>query len=214
MSSLASVSIWRRLVSRVTRNRSAFMNLKSPGLYLDIGCGPKTRPENINLDYRWRPGVDVCCDISKGLPFPDEYVVGIYSEHCLEHISFAAARFVFKEFRRVLRPGGHVRIIVPDLEIYVDRYDLFRSTGEMSMPYGDEDAVENIYSPSMSINRVFRAHGHQFIYDFDTLAKMLGAAGFVDVVKLQFGVGKDANLLLDSEERAIESLYVEARKPP
>jgi hypothetical protein len=46
--------------------------------------------KNINLDYHWRPGIDICCDITRGLPLPDTYVRGIFSEHCIEHISFEA----------------------------------------------------------------------------------------------------------------------------
>ena len=81
------------------------------------------------------------------------------------------------------------------------------------MPYGNEDAIQGIYSPAMSVNRILREHGHQFIYDFATLKDMLKAAGFVSIRKMKFGDGCDQLLLLDSPSRAIESLYVEAKKP-
>ena len=110
-------------------------------------------------------------------------------------------------------PGRYLRIVVPDFEVYVDRYDEFRSTGSTEMPYGNEDAIEGIYSPAMSVNRIFREHGHQFIYDFATLKDMLKAAGFVSIRKMKFGESCDQLLLLDSPSRAIESLYVEAKKP-
>ena len=64
----------------------------------------------------------------------------------------------------------------------------------------------------MSVNRIFRGHGHLFIYDFDTLAKMLHKHGFQDVRKEQFLRGRDPRLLIDMEWRAVESLYVEASK--
>src|SRR5205823_1770272 len=122
--------------------------------------------------------------------------------------------FVLREFYRIMKSGTYVRIVVPDLEIYVDRYDLFRKTGESSMPYGSEDAgEEGIYSPAMSVNRIFRAHGHQFIYDFPMMALMLEKVGFVEVKKFRFGEGANPSLILDTPDRAIESLYVEARKP-
>ena len=137
----------------------------------------------------------------------------IFTEHCIEHIPFDAALFVFGQFYRVMKPGTYVRIIVPDFEIYVDKYNLFRKTGELSMPYGSDDAREyGIYSPAMSVNRTFRAHGHQFIYDFSTMAAMLEKVGFVDVKKVHFGEGANQSLILDTPRRAIESLYVEARK--
>ncbi|HEY4975441.1 MAG TPA: hypothetical protein VII41_17645, partial [Steroidobacteraceae bacterium] len=66
--------------------------------------------------------------------------------------------------------------------------------------------------PMLSMNRIFRGHGHQFIYDFATLSAMLRHAGFVDIAKRRLGESHDQRLLLDSPERAVESLYVEARK--
>lgn len=212
-------SVWsynkvQLLVAALIRGRTAFMNLKTEGLILDVGCGPNINSSNINLNYEWQPGVDVCCDITRGLPLKHDYVAGIYTEHCIEHIPFDAALFVFREFYRVMKPGTYARIIVPDLEIYVDKYNLFCKTGELSMPYASDDVREDgIYSPAMSVNRIFRAHGHQFIYDFPTMAAMLEKVGFVEVSKSRFGDGANPSLILDTPGRAIESLYVEARKP-
>jgi predicted SAM-dependent methyltransferase len=204
-------SIWsyskvQSLVSALIRNRRAFMNFKTEGLYLDVGCGPNIRPSNLNLDYQWRPGIDICCDITRGLPLADCYVRGIFTEHCIEHIPFEAALFVFCEFHRALKPGGRVRIVVPDFEIYVNAYNQSRS-----MPYAAGDAIEGVYSPVMSINRLFRAHGHQFIYDFHTLSAMLTKVGFGDLRKQSFGQGSEPDLIFDTQ-RALESLYVEAQK--
>jgi len=210
-------SIWsyskvQYLVSSLIRNRRAFMNFKTKGLYLDVGCGPNTLPSKINLDYNWHPGIDICCDITRGLPLDDCYVFGIYTEHCIEHIPFEATLFVLREFYRVMISGAYTRIVVPDFQIYVDKYNEFRKTGEMSMPYASEDAIHDIYSPAMSVNRIFRAHGHQFIYDFETLAAMLSKVGFVEITKRTFGEGSDSKLIFDTPTRSIESLYVEARK--
>jgi predicted SAM-dependent methyltransferase len=204
----------QRNVSRLIRGRRAFMRLKSPGLVLDVGCGPNARPANLNLDFQWRPGVDICCDITRALPLEDGYVAGVFTEHCLEHISFKAALAVLGEFHRVMQPGAYARIIIPDFEVYLDQYIRFRNTGQASMPYAGEDPIAGIYTPMLSINRIFRGHGHQFIYDFATLCAMLGQAGFIDIERRRFGDSRDQRLLLDSPERAIESLYVEARKAP
>jgi predicted SAM-dependent methyltransferase len=190
------------------------MNRKKAGLVLDVGCGPNARNENINLDYEWRFGVDVCCDITKGLPFKDAYVSGIFTEHCIEHILFDDAVFVFREFFRVMTSRSWTRIIVPDLEIYFDNYEAFRTKQQLSMPYAEADRRPDlIYSPAMSINRIFRAHGHRFIYDFATLNVLLEKAGFINITKARFGESRDSRLLLDSPSREIESLYVEAQKP-
>jgi hypothetical protein len=114
-----------------------------------------------------------------------------------------------------VKSGTNARIVVPDLEIYVNKYDLFRKTGELEMPYGIDDAGKDsiIYSPAVSVNRIFREHGHEFIYDFTTMAAMLDKVGFIEVNKARFGEGANPLLILDTPGRAIESLYVEARKP-
>ena len=203
-------SVWsytkvQALRSAVVRDR--FMNRKTAGLYLDVGCGWNVHPQNINLDYAWRPGIDIVCDIRRGIPLPDQYVIGIFTEHCLEHISLRDCLFVLSECRRVLRPGAYLRIVVPDLEIYIQQY-----VGHRPMPYADDDLVDDLYSPAMSINRIMRAHGHQFIYDFLTLQKLLTAVGFIEVKKCSFGESSDPGLALDTPERKTESLYVEARR--
>ena len=212
-------SIWsyskvQFFVTPVIRNRKAFMNRKTAGLILDVGCGKNSHAQNINLDYDWYAGIDVCCDITRGLPFQNGYVGGIFTEHCIEHIRFDDALFVFREFYRIIAPGAWVRIVVPDLELYVDRYDAFRTTGTLSMPNTKGDVRQDgIYSPAMSINRIFREHGHRFIYDFATLNAMLETVGFVEIRKAKFGESQDSRLLLDTPTREIESLYVEAQRP-
>lgn len=212
-------SIWsyskvQKLVSPMIRDRKAFMNRKKRGLILDVGSGSKTHVQNINLDYDWRPGIDVCCDITKGLPFEDEYVAGIFTEHCIEHIRFDDTLFILDEFRRVMAAGSWFRIVVPNLEIYIDHYDAFRRAGELSMPYWQNDKrADGIYSPALSINRIFYDHQHRFIYDFAILRIMLEKVGFANITKMRFGRSHDARLLLDLPNREIESLYVEAQKP-
>jgi predicted SAM-dependent methyltransferase len=188
------------------------MNLKVPGLCLDVGAGPNMRPKNINLDYEWRPGLDVCCDITKGLPFDSDYVGGIFSEHCIEHISQRSAFAVFREFYRIMQPGAWLRIVVPDLEIYLDQFAATKRGETYSMPYAQDDIVEGYYTPAMSVNRIMHDHGHQFIYDFDTLRQMLDRAGFVSIAKSSYGNSPGVTSL-DSPQRAVESLYVNARKP-
>ena len=128
-------------------------------------------------------------------------------------MSFEAALSIFHEFYRVMMPGAYLRIVLPDLEIYADRYNEFRANGTMCMPYGSLDTVQGLYSPAMSLNRIFRAYGHQFIYDFATLSLALSTTGFIDIARRHFGESSDPGLVFDTAERAIESLYVEAHKP-
>jgi len=204
--SITSYAKVRALIGHVVRGRTIFMKLKTSGLVLDVGCGPNNAGQKINLDYSWHPGIDVCCDITRGLPFlPDNYAGGIFTEHCLEHIPFGAMRVVLREFYRVLQPGGSLRIVVPDLGIYIEKY-----VNKRPMPYEEGDRGAGVYSPAVSINRIMHSHGHQFIYDFETMKLLLEQSNFVQIQKLKCGEGRVA--YLDTSSRQVESLYIEAVK--
>lgn len=83
---------------------------------LNIGCGALVHPEWINLDVTSSlPGV-IRHDIRKGLPFEDASIDACYSSHMVEHLRREDAVRLLTECRRVLKPGGVVRIVVPDLE--------------------------------------------------------------------------------------------------
>jgi predicted SAM-dependent methyltransferase len=170
--------------------------------YLNAGCGPNLKKGFINLDYAWLPGV-LCWDLLRPLAFPESFFRGIYSEHCLEHLSQQDCLKVLREFRRVLRPGGLLRIAVPDVEIYIDLYRRAKNGEQVYTPYNAE-------TPLSGLNRIMREHGHQYAYDFEAMEAMLLEAGFTAVSRQSFNKGWNARLLIDSEERECESLYVEA----
>jgi predicted SAM-dependent methyltransferase len=184
--------------------------------YLDIGCGPNSHPEFVNLDYLWHPSIDVCWDISRGIPFASCSMRGIFSEHCLEHFPLATAVDILCECRRILVPGGILRIVVPDGELYLSTYSRQKEgDNSATFPYQANEAFRQLYSPILSVNRVFyqdrdSPHGHRFIYDFDFLDQLLRYCGFTHVTRRSFQDGLDPALLIDSESRAVESLYVEA----
>lgn len=207
---------FKSVVSALCRNRrfqvGAGVAAKD---YLTVGCGRNIQDEFINLDYHWRPGIDLCWDVTKGLPLKDESLKGVFTEHCLEHLAFESIGFVLNEFRRVLKPGGTVRIIVPDGGLYLSRYaETVGGKPGTGIPYAEGDCREGVYSPILSVNRLFRESGHQCIYDFHLLELLLKKEGFVKIRRESFRAGRDAQLLIDSESRRAESLYVEASKLP
>ncbi|HYE89092.1 MAG TPA: methyltransferase domain-containing protein [Vicinamibacterales bacterium] len=206
----------RHLVAALLRNRAAHINrARIEGRrYLNIGCGPNVVDHCINLDYEWHPRIDICWDVTRGIPLQSGAVTGIYSEHCFEHLPVESMGLVLGECYRVLAPGGHVRIVMPDGELYLTRYaDIARGVPTTPLPYSENHSIDGIRSPIVTVNRIFRHHGHQFIHDFDFLRQLLEQAGFTDIAKTSCGVGRDPLLLLDSPHRAIESLYVEATRP-
>jgi SAM-dependent methyltransferase len=61
-------------------------------------------------------------DLSKGLPFADESVDVVYHSHLLEHLDREVAPRFLIEIRRVLKPNGILRIVVPDFEDAAHKY--------------------------------------------------------------------------------------------
>ena len=83
---------------------------------LNVGCGSHVHPECVNLDIAALvPGVMVW-DLRRGLPFDDESFDAVYHSHVLEHFDRAGGRDLLVECRRILKPGGWMRVVVPDLE--------------------------------------------------------------------------------------------------
>ena len=104
--------------------------------------------------------------------------------------------------------------MVPDGELYLTKYaDIVRGLNRSALPYFSSDRYGDIYSPIMSVNRIFHSHNHHFIYDYSTVSLLLEKNGFVDIKKECYKQSRDPRLIIDTPQRAVESLYVEASKP-
>lgn len=110
---------------------------------LQFGCG-----EN-KLDG-WQ-NYDSDVDITKPLPFPDSQAELILIEHCLEHVDCGEALRFCEESRRILKPGGVLRICVPTL-------------GRILNKDWARDLIVN--------------HSHRQLFCLETLMQMLWVAGF------------------------------------
>ena len=88
------------------------------GLRLNLGSGLTPIPGFVNVDaLEDSPGVDVVADISERLPFDDGAAELVYASHLLEHFPTDEVPRLLGEWRRVLGPGGHLLVAVPDLEV-------------------------------------------------------------------------------------------------
>lgn len=89
--------------------------------FLNIGCGNIYSPEWNNVDFIKNKDITYC-NILKGLPYPDASMDFIYSSHVLEHLSTQEADSLMTEISRILKRGGFLRIVVPDLQGVCEEY--------------------------------------------------------------------------------------------
>lgn len=61
-------------------------------------------------------------NLRKGIPFVDSTFDVLYHSHFLEHLERSAAAKFLRECHRVLKPGGVLRVVVPDLELLAKAY--------------------------------------------------------------------------------------------
>ncbi|WP_350353340.1 methyltransferase domain-containing protein [Microbacterium sp. A8/3-1] len=194
---------------------ATFKTSHPSGLSSDIvparSTATATEPGRMYLiDGRWR---FVQADVTDPLPFDDDTFDWIYAEHLLEHLSLRDAIAWLTEARRILRPGGVLRLSTPDLELYMRGY--------LSGSFFDDHrriVDENLPLPAMPtrrafmVNQIFAFYGHQWIYDFDEVVFALTEAGFraAEVERMSFGQGARADVAaLDQAHRSDESMYIE-----
>lgn len=79
------------------------------------GCGQYKADGWVSIDIQADVGADVTADL-RALPFHDESVEDVYLGHVLEHIPFADVPVALTEVWRVLKPGGAVAIVGPDID--------------------------------------------------------------------------------------------------
>lgn len=91
------------------------------GKKLHLGCGNKKLEDFINVDIIKLDTTDEVFDM-KDIPYKDNTISCVRSEHSLEHLSFENAKKTLKEIFRVLQPGGTLELYLPDLEECCKKY--------------------------------------------------------------------------------------------
>lgn len=95
---------------------------------LNLGCGNHYHLAWTNVDFGSRGTEVIGHNLLQGVPFPDNTFDAVYHSHVLEHFMAADGRRFMQECVRVLKPGGVLRVAVPDLEqitrIYLQNLEL------------------------------------------------------------------------------------------
>ena len=198
----------------------------SAEIKLNIGCGTAGIPGWINIDnsptillsrlpfgkriFRtpdWPKDV-LRADIRKRIPFPTGSVLSIYSSHTFEHFTYDESQAIACECIRVLKPGGVLRIVVPDLKIFVSDY-----LSAYDDPLASHKFISRLLLTSGLRDIVHSGAHHKQMFDERSLVHLLRAAGFVSPEVRSFGSSRIPKIEeIELESRRTESLYVEAVK--
>ena len=189
---------------------------------LHIGCGSNTLSGWLNSDFNPAAVGVMHLDASQIFPISDNEFAYVFSEHMIEHISYAQGLQMLTECFRVMSDKGTIRISTPDLSFLIDLYKEQKSDQQ-------KEYIEwfiNRYIPGIDdhdetfvINNFVRNWGHTFIYDEKTLRSSMEKAGFIDVTKRALSESEDDALRnLENVQRLpegllrLETMTLEGRK--
>jgi predicted SAM-dependent methyltransferase len=167
---LALRNLRQELLFRVKRHLSPPKLPRNEGgeVLIHLGCGFKNDPRYINVDASPMPHVHYVSHANKLPMFKKNFADLIYACHMLEHIDHPKIVSVLIEWRRVLKPGGVLRIAVPDFEKMVNLY------------LENKQGMALIQSPLMGAQDC--EHGyHRTAFDKDYLSDLFIQAGFKQV---------------------------------
>ena len=176
---------------------------------LHLGCGVTRLPGFCNVDVYPTSAVDILDDISRLRKFRKSSVDLIYSSHVLEHFSTDEVPKILKRWFEVLKPGGEIRLSVPDIDrivkIYMANWEHFQKPGHgpwIGLIYGGQENQFDF---------------HKTGFNFNWLSHLLQQVGFIGMKEYPhepvFAPGlKDASLAKEPFGEFI-SLNIMAKKP-
>lgn len=176
------------------------LNTQYKNKTLEIGSGPKKRQNFNTLDLYWV--TDYPYDLTFGLPFPDNSIPYIYTEHVLEHFSYNELLIIFSECYRTLIPGGALSISVPNVSnlFQYHKNNDFLSQVKFPSPHSLKNNLD-------IINYMVYLNGqHKYCFDLENMFNFLSDAGFNEINERCY----DPNY--DSPNRKDESLFFIAYK--
>jgi predicted SAM-dependent methyltransferase len=175
---------------------------------LNWGCGDHVAAGWINSDVKPGRQVDLVADVREGLPLETGSVDYAVSIHALPELSYPELVPVLEELRRVLVPGGTLRLALPDLERGIAAYQAgdeayFKVGPEEVRSLGGRFVVQMLW------------HGwSRSLFTADFALELLEQAGFVEVRACSFGItASGVPEIVELDNREEESLFVEGRAP-
>ena len=186
--------------------REPFPKNKNGAIYLNLGCGPASSQEFINIDAVPSAKTHLSADIQHLPMFKRNSVDLIYASHVIEHIPRGQLHEMFAEWFRILKPGGVLRFGVPHFDRLVEAY---QESGH------DVDTIVN-----QLLGQDGQYDDHHSIWNELFATKLLVQTGFENVEPWD-PAKVDHHTFIDKTSRVLEvqgklfpiSLNLQAKKP-
>jgi hypothetical protein len=175
---------------------------------LNWGCGSHVGEGWINSDVKEAPEVDLVADIKKGLPLATTSIDYAVSVHALPELPYGELVPALEELRRVLKPAGVLRLVLPDFQRAIDAYIA-----------GDERYFHLVAKDSRTlggrlITQMLWYGYSRSLFTADFTVELLQKAGYVDIALCEAGqTASKFPEIVALDNRKAESFYIEATNP-
>lgn len=118
---------------------------------LHLGCGSNILDGYINID-KYNKKADRILDVKK-LDYKNETIDEIFTSHMIEHVFLSDFLEMLKEWKRVLKKGGNLYILCPNIKVYMNKW--LQSNEEYRQKDGINCILGNQNKGSGHLNRNF-----------------------------------------------------------
>lgn len=186
--------------------------------FINLGCGKIYIPTFINIDFYTNPKKDYGLDLRYPFKIDSDCIDGIFSDHTFEHLTHTEIDNALSECYRILKKGSKIRLIVPDMSIFIDRYyendeKWFEEWKNTVLKYPNRVYMHKYYTKIFALNFTSNFYFHQSSWDFEMGKFFLEKNSFSNITQCSFNKGS-SELLHDSNkpDRKMISLYIEGIK--
>ena len=199
----------------------------APDNWVNFDVSPNLRLEKLPLigslfirkEWGAYPKNVIYGDIVKALPGIQEgSCEAVYCSHVLEHLSYSDMQIALKNTYQMLKKGGIFRLVVPDMEVYVNTYLENKRSGDKTACHRLISSTLMSYenSPKTLKQKIVTQIGnskHLWNYDYDSMSLELEKVGFKDIRRAELNDSENKDFLsVEDFGRFYLCLAIECRK--
>lgn len=175
---------------------------------INFGSGPFPLPGWVNVDLNFADRPDVVADLSRALPFATACADYVHTEDFIAQLDPEPLAALLREWRRILKPSGALRVLTPDLDRFMRMY--LESPAELIAIWNASVGVPLPVDTACSVVNLGMRLAGRFQYDRLTFTRIANAAGF-DVEAVTYNESRHPELRGLDLRRPAESvsMYLE-----